>query len=253
MSSPELQVVAEEIHFQVPPCAEYGAHSTNLEIYSGGFPPATSTTVTGEIVEMPEASAVLKLLLHYMHNERQPDSSKITFNVLYPLAEAVEKYMVFSAMEVFSREAIPQHPVEVLSYSIKHDYPELAKIALPLTVPMSFEEINEVLKDRPDIVLKWVEYREPWFDVLKSIYKEPVTGKQHKGGFSECGVWAAFYRGTLQEVAGDVGMAQKFSSVVQRNQHYIQSCHYCTSRASAWVRAVEDRMPAPPDISWLRG
>jgi len=79
---------------------QYGAHSINLEIYSGGFPPASSTNVTGEIVQMPETSAVLKLLLQYMHNDRQPDSSKITFKVLYPLAEAVEKYMVFSAMEV---------------------------------------------------------------------------------------------------------------------------------------------------------
>ena len=81
---------------------EYGAHSTNLEIYSGGFPPATSTKTTepGEIIQMSETSAVLKPLLHYMHNDRQPDSSKITFSVLYPLAEAVEKYMVFSAMEV---------------------------------------------------------------------------------------------------------------------------------------------------------
>ena len=143
MSSPDLvdsPAESEEVSFQVPPCAgesltvfhdvllrtiislviadcplttdvilrssdgvEYGAHSTNLEIYSGGFPPATSTKVTadpGDIVQMPETSAVLKLLLHYMHNDRQPDSSKIPFSVLYPLAEAVEKYMVFSAMEV---------------------------------------------------------------------------------------------------------------------------------------------------------
>lgn len=61
-----------------------------------------------------------------------------------------------SHRNIVSREAIPQHPVEVLYYSIKHDYPELAKIALPLTVPISFKEINEVMKDRPDIVLKWV-------------------------------------------------------------------------------------------------
>jgi hypothetical protein len=81
---------------------QYGAHSTNLEIYSGGFPPATLMNAPdpGEIVQMPEMSAVLKLLLQYMHNDRQPDSSKIPFKVLCPLAEAVEKYMVFSAMEV---------------------------------------------------------------------------------------------------------------------------------------------------------
>jgi hypothetical protein len=33
-----------------------------------------------------------------MHHQRQPDSSKFQFKVLSGLAEAVEKYMVFSAM-----------------------------------------------------------------------------------------------------------------------------------------------------------
>ncbi|KIJ94847.1 hypothetical protein K443DRAFT_134593 [Laccaria amethystina LaAM-08-1] len=256
MSSSNLvDTPSEEVYFPVPPCA---AHSTNLEIYSGGFPPATLMNAPdpGEIVQMPEMSAVLKLLLQYMHNDRQPDSSKIPFKVLCPLAEAVEKYMVFSAMEVFSREAIPQHPVEVLYYSVKHDYPELAKIALPLTVSVSFKEINEVMKERPDIVLKWVEYRESWLDVLKFVYEKPVRGSQHKGGSLECDLWAVFHRETLQEVAGDVKMAQSFSSILQRNLHYIQDCHYCTSRASLWARAVENRMSTLADVSkvsWLRG
>jgi hypothetical protein len=175
-----------------------------------------------------------------------------------------------------SREAIPQHPVEVLYYSVKHDYPELAKIALPLTVSVSFKEINEVMKERPDIVLKWVrkskyncnsimtdvyklhqvEYRESWLDVLKFVYEKPVRGSQHKGGSLECDLWAVFHRETLQEVAGDVKMAQSFSSILQRNLHYIQDCHYCTSRASLWARAVENRMSTLADVSkvsWLRG
>ena len=79
----------------------YGAHSANLEAYSAGFPLAASTKLNGEIAQLPEHSKVLKLLLQYMHNERQPDSSEIPFKVLAPLAEAVEKYMVFSAMEVW--------------------------------------------------------------------------------------------------------------------------------------------------------
>ena len=78
----------------------FGAHSANLEAYSAGFPLAASTQFNGEIAQLPERSEVLELLLQYMHNERQPDSSEIPFKVLAPLAEAVEKYMVFSAMEV---------------------------------------------------------------------------------------------------------------------------------------------------------
>jgi hypothetical protein len=35
-----------------------------------------------------------------MHNARQPNLSKLPFPTLELLAEAVEKYMVFSAMQV---------------------------------------------------------------------------------------------------------------------------------------------------------
>ncbi|KAJ7123784.1 hypothetical protein C8R43DRAFT_1135837 [Mycena crocata] len=57
----------------------YAAHSKNLELYSDGFPPA-SFAGADEI--------------------RQPDSSN--FELLAGLAEAAEKYMVYSesAMEV---------------------------------------------------------------------------------------------------------------------------------------------------------
>ncbi|KAJ7472130.1 hypothetical protein FB451DRAFT_1399418 [Mycena latifolia] len=60
----------------------YEAHSKNLELYSGGFPPSSLATVGGderEIVQMTEKSWVLALLLQYVHNQRQPDSTKFDF------------------------------------------------------------------------------------------------------------------------------------------------------------------------------
>jgi hypothetical protein len=78
----------------------FGAHSTNLETYSSGFPPCSFRNNSIEVVTLPESSEVLALLLQYMHHQRQPDSSKFQFKVLSGLAEAVEKYMIFSAMEV---------------------------------------------------------------------------------------------------------------------------------------------------------
>lgn len=81
----------------------FEAHSKNLELYSGGFPPANFADVGGderEVVQMTETSSVLALLLQYVHNQRQPDSSRFQFETLAGLAEAAEKYLVFSAMEV---------------------------------------------------------------------------------------------------------------------------------------------------------
>jgi hypothetical protein len=80
----------------------FGSHVKNLEMYSDGFPPSefSNPNTLPEVVLLPESSDVLSLLLHYMHKQRQPKSSGFKFNVLCRLAEAAEKYMVFSATEV---------------------------------------------------------------------------------------------------------------------------------------------------------
>jgi hypothetical protein len=79
-----------------------GAHSANLEMWSSGFPPASFRNPSGslDLVPLTEASDVLVLLLQYMHHHRQPDSRKFGFDILPRLAEAAEKYEIFSAMEV---------------------------------------------------------------------------------------------------------------------------------------------------------
>jgi hypothetical protein len=81
----------------------FGSHVSNLETYSDAFPPSefrNTNTPLIEVVSLSESSDVISLLLQYMHNQRHPDSSKIKFDVLSQLAEAAEKYMVFSATQV---------------------------------------------------------------------------------------------------------------------------------------------------------
>ncbi len=77
----------------------FGAHQTNLEVFSDAFPMAGSTTAE-EVVTLEENSGVLRLMLQFMHNTRQPNLSKVPFSTLAPLAEAVEKYMIYSAMQI---------------------------------------------------------------------------------------------------------------------------------------------------------
>lgn len=79
---------------------KFGSHSKNLEIYSSAFPPTAFGPTLDEIVHLPESSEVVSLLLQYMHHHRQPDSEEIPFTILEGLAEAVEKYVIYSAMEV---------------------------------------------------------------------------------------------------------------------------------------------------------
>jgi hypothetical protein len=75
----------------------FGSHTQNISTFAGTFP---CDTEGSNVISLPESSDVVSLLLQYMHQQRQPDSSKFEFAILSRLADAVEKYNVFSAIEV---------------------------------------------------------------------------------------------------------------------------------------------------------
>jgi len=144
--------------------------SKDLEAHSEAFPsPDIVKPDANEVVALSETSQVLELLLQYMRRQRQPDIESIEFDVLAPLAEAVEKYQVFSATEVckanmtcvhmhttlfldtyFSTPwtgsiAMPKHPMEILGYATRHGYSKLADLAAPLTLNLLFEDAQKHL------------------------------------------------------------------------------------------------------------
>jgi hypothetical protein len=72
-------------------------HQVNLKISLGSreFVPTDN-----EVVRLPETSAVLDFLFQFCYPERQPDLENLEFDILAKLAVAVEKYKVFSAIDV---------------------------------------------------------------------------------------------------------------------------------------------------------
>jgi hypothetical protein len=78
----------------------FGTHCKNLGDFTGGFPLEISPA-NGEDVPMLDLNAeALSLFLQYIHHHRQPDLSTVAFRSLSQLAEAVEKYDVYSATEI---------------------------------------------------------------------------------------------------------------------------------------------------------
>jgi hypothetical protein len=80
----------------------FKVHRKYLDAHSEGFgPPNGCTTVEeDEIVTLSETAQVLELVFQYMYPMRQPDLKKVDFTTLVSLSETVEKYQVFSAMEI---------------------------------------------------------------------------------------------------------------------------------------------------------
>lgn len=78
-------------------------HSVNLRCTSEGFAPPDGTLKPDEnheIVPLTEPAEVLDLLFQHMYPQPQPDLRKIKFEVLAQVAEAAEKYQVYSAMQI---------------------------------------------------------------------------------------------------------------------------------------------------------
>jgi hypothetical protein len=79
----------------------FKVHMKYLEMNSGGFaPPASTVSAPDDVVSLTESSSVLEVLLKFIYPGPQPDLSKVEFRVLAGVAEAVQKYEVWPAMEV---------------------------------------------------------------------------------------------------------------------------------------------------------
>ncbi|KAJ4484450.1 hypothetical protein C8R41DRAFT_449943 [Lentinula lateritia] len=106
----------------------FKVHRLNLEMHSQVFADAggsTVGTVENEIVSLSETSEVLELMLQYVYLQPQPDLQKVEWELMKDLAEAVEKYEIYSAIGVCSqrmRERLYEHPIDVLLFSVRHKY-----------------------------------------------------------------------------------------------------------------------------------
>ena len=70
-----------------------------LEANTGAFPGSEFDT-RGEVVHLTEPSHVLRVLFGFVHPRRHPDIEELEFKALADVAEAAEKYEVFSAIDI---------------------------------------------------------------------------------------------------------------------------------------------------------
>ncbi|KAJ7189086.1 hypothetical protein C8R46DRAFT_1056567 [Mycena filopes] len=137
-------------------------HRKNLEVHSDVFASAGDTTRPengDDIVHLTEPSDVLDLLFQYMYRQPQPNLKAVDFKTLAALTEAAEKYVVYSALtlcRMYMSDAIPDHPLEVLVYAVKHGQEELMDKAARRSMGRKFAEVMNVLPQ--DIFKTWVRF-----------------------------------------------------------------------------------------------
>ncbi|KAJ7257198.1 hypothetical protein B0H12DRAFT_1111417 [Mycena haematopus] len=169
----------------------FGIHRPNLQTNTEGFPPAEIST-KGEIVPLSESSTTLELLFRFIYPRRHPALDKIAFVDLAALAEAAEKYQVFSAMNICHirmRDVLPNHAPEILSYAAKHDYPFLVSEASPYTFDVPLANVVAMLP--PYLILPWVKYIDAWTAILHDAIAVRQLTHDRYSSFQPCDYWKA--------------------------------------------------------------
>ncbi|KAG6864434.1 hypothetical protein C0991_009560, partial [Blastosporella zonata] len=130
-----------------------------LEINAGLFPPST-LDAKGEMVSLTEDASTLENLFRYVYPQRHSDVDLLTFEDLYKLAEAAEKYEVYSAISVCKmrlKQLVEQRPAEVLAYAYKHGYPEIVRLAVSPLLDLPLDEVVTILPAR--LAIPWKSRR----------------------------------------------------------------------------------------------
>jgi hypothetical protein len=82
----------------------FKVHRKNLEVHSDIFADAENATSpepgSNVAVELAESAAVLDLLFQYMYRQLPPNLQDVEFTICAGLAEAAEKYYVYSALNL---------------------------------------------------------------------------------------------------------------------------------------------------------
>ncbi|KAF7362559.1 BTB domain-containing protein [Mycena venus] len=141
-------------------------HRKNLEVHSDVFANAENATRPengAEIVHLTENSNVLDLLFQYMYRQPQPDLNGVEFATVADLAEAAEKYVVYSALgwcRMKMKQSVTTHPLEVLRYAARHGLGDLANESAQRSTGCRVSEALDTLP--PDIFKTWILFYERW-------------------------------------------------------------------------------------------
>ncbi|KZT69446.1 hypothetical protein DAEQUDRAFT_726754 [Daedalea quercina L-15889] len=230
----------------------FKVHKKSLATYSEVFPDGDLAT-NDETVPLSERSSTLELLFQYMYRQPQPDITELPFDQLSSLAEAAEKYRVFSAMEicrVIMKASLPKNAIAVLAYAVRHGYTKVYVEAAPHTIMVdpkeAFEHLGHVW------FVHWVLYREPYLKVLIDARKAPSAGGHllHRGGFEECELWKPFQGRVVDDIGGDLSALNRINDIfAAASDSKLSTCTQCRRRAESWSAQIIKRVSSLPQFS----
>ncbi|KAF9073081.1 hypothetical protein BDP27DRAFT_354219 [Rhodocollybia butyracea] len=168
-----------DICFRSSDDVDFRLHSRNLECTTCAFPAEHMTTVdSDEIVQLAEPSSILEILFQATYPRPFPVLKELNFDTMLALAEAAEKYQIFSMIHACKSEfrevlypscsfqdknelalkRLQDKRLRLLQFAIKHDDEEFMNDIPPLLMNVPPAKVAEFT---PEIIYKkWLDARE---------------------------------------------------------------------------------------------
>ncbi|KAF8650286.1 hypothetical protein AX16_005314 [Volvariella volvacea WC 439] len=138
---------------------KFHLHKKHLEMGCDAFPPSAHPTM-GEVVDLTESASTLEMLFQFLYARQQPDWEGLPFSELYDLAEAAEKYQVYTAMRVCNilmKRFTKSNTGSVFAYATKHGYGDLADAIAPLFLVSDVSVVCDLApRLAPNVIMAWV-------------------------------------------------------------------------------------------------
>ncbi|KAG5653456.1 hypothetical protein H0H81_000225, partial [Sphagnurus paluster] len=234
-----------DVVFQSSDGIQFRIHRLNLSVSSEGFSPPDQATFD-DVTLLSETSSTLDLLFRFMYPEPQPDLERLEFEALALLAEAAEKYQVYSAINTSTINLIkrlPNHATEVLLHALKHGKCALLARVAPLLLDCRLEDILPLLPDHH--IIPWVKYHAQWSNVWKRLISPDEVRQLPRTACAGCG------RMPNDRVVEAMDNLSTTISVLQDLQSVFPKCSGCSELPafSTWKQALEERIQKLPSTT----
>ncbi|KJA19543.1 hypothetical protein HYPSUDRAFT_44094 [Hypholoma sublateritium FD-334 SS-4] len=238
-ASPALKIAPDfcdahaDVTFKSSDDVLFKMHSKYLAATSGVLQvPAKTMTSPDEVVPLAEPAEILDMLFQFIHprtaisNFRQPLVVKMDASMLFPLAEAAEKYQVFGAMNtctthIYHLIKLKEHPLEILNHTYRHGYLDLADEAAIETIGKPLEEVVRRLT-HPGLLRRWLLYYVHWRNVAAAAAKELPQYMTRPG--ANCTVWPSVKANYMLAVIGN-SWSQNYALDHGQNPCNVGSCN----------------------------
>lgn len=151
----------------------FNIERAKLERASDFSPPASVVSTPSERVRLTESSRALELLFRYMYGDVNINLDACEFSTVYELAEAAQKYIVFTAIPVCRqylrcvsccskggsmlmccRHHYKDNAMEVLQFAVKYNHVDIMDLVAPHTIGEDISTIRDALPGH--LLIPWV-------------------------------------------------------------------------------------------------